>query len=272
MSVSSFDVADNSSDQDGLRKASEILQSHLTRGKTPTFGPVSLKFVEYGLARLREDLGGHHGQIIEPLAFLSLMRWLQYPPISDTQPANSLITNIQSRLASPPSRGYALEEVVILYLLRTLRIPVPFNTVFKFHGTPPSWADNMAQISGRLEGKPVPVSILEGKPQNPGLCAVQYGDTIQDILNWVNNWNNAVAVLVPCTSFGPDIMVWCGKVLLMGQVKSYLKGNADNTLGAEPMSKALESLQEDHWFENKTNPQVRSLVSFLYSAAMLNSL
>ena len=50
------------------------MESHLAREQFPTFGPVTARLVEYGLARLRQ---GHKAHIIEPLAFLSLMKWLE---------------------------------------------------------------------------------------------------------------------------------------------------------------------------------------------------
>ena len=53
--------------------------SHLTLKKTPTFGPVLVSLVEYGIARLRVG-NDHEGQIIEPLAFLSLLNWLKIQP------------------------------------------------------------------------------------------------------------------------------------------------------------------------------------------------
>ena len=59
---------------DARRTAAEIVQSHLTLGATPTFGPITERAVEYGVARLRDD---HKGHIIEPLPFLSVMKWLE---------------------------------------------------------------------------------------------------------------------------------------------------------------------------------------------------
>ena len=38
------------------------------------FGPVTDKVVEYGIAHLRD---GHKGHMFEPLAFLSVMNWLE---------------------------------------------------------------------------------------------------------------------------------------------------------------------------------------------------
>ena len=55
------------------------MQSYLLKGQSPTYGPVTARLVEYGIARLRE---GHEGEIVEPLAFLSLMRWLEVKAIS----------------------------------------------------------------------------------------------------------------------------------------------------------------------------------------------
>jgi hypothetical protein len=99
------------------------VQSHLLKGQSPTYGPVTARLVEYGIARLRE---GHKGQIVEPLAFLSLMRWLQ------GQGHLNLEANLRSRLGNESERGSAFEEVGNLYLLRALRNPVRFSTVFNF--------------------------------------------------------------------------------------------------------------------------------------------
>jgi hypothetical protein len=41
------------------RAVAHIVQSHLTMGAAPTFGPVTDKVVEYGIARLRNR---HEGQ------------------------------------------------------------------------------------------------------------------------------------------------------------------------------------------------------------------
>ena len=61
-------------DTSAVTEAVQIVDSHLLKGKSLTYGPVTARLVEYGIAHLRE---GHKGEIIEPLAFLSLMRWLQ---------------------------------------------------------------------------------------------------------------------------------------------------------------------------------------------------
>ena len=116
-----------SSDPVALREAAQVIQSHLTKGDSPTFGPVTVRLVEYGLVRLRDR---HEGQIVEPLAFLSLMKWF------DNHPDLNLQVNLRTRLASQ-SRASGYEELIILYLLRALRYPVPFSTIFKFHGTIP---------------------------------------------------------------------------------------------------------------------------------------
>jgi hypothetical protein len=88
-------------------EAVQIVQSHLLKGHSPTYGPVTARFVEYGIARLREE---HKGQIVEPLAFLSLMRWLQ------GQRHLNLETNLRLRLGNESDRGSFFEEIGILYL------------------------------------------------------------------------------------------------------------------------------------------------------------
>jgi hypothetical protein len=231
----------------------------LTKGESPTFGPVTARLVEYGVAHLRDE---HQGQIVEPLPFLSLYKWLQ------THPSLNLEANIGSRLASQSSRGSAYEELVILYLLRALRYPVPLKTIFKFHGTAPPWADQKVQIFGRLNGIAVAVDVIGESPQNPGLGVVHYAANISEVLDWIENTTTTMpAVLVPSNLFGPDVIVSCGGILLMGQLKSYTQGNKES-LDAKTASEALTSLHPDHWFKTS----VRPLVSSLCPAVVLSSL
>lgn len=222
-----------------------------------------VNFVEYGIARLRVD-NDHEGQIIEPLAFLSLLKWLK------NQPGINQRNIIRDRLSSESSRGSAYEEVVILFLLRRMGDKVPFSHIFDFHGTPPSWANEEAQVVGHLSGKFVPVDVLGDRPRNPSLGGVQYAKDMDGIIKWFEN-RTSTAVLVPTTDFGPDVLVRCGDVngdvILMGQAKSYLHGNK-NFLDAETMRKALESLHPDHWFKRWT---VGSFVSYKACRAFMLS-
>ena len=240
-----------------------IVQSHVTLGKSPTFGPVSVRLVEYGLARLRDD-GNHYGQIVEPLAFLSLLQWLE------GQSELNLTANLQLRLGSESSRGSAYEEVVILFLLRVMRHEVPFTSVFNFHGTPPPWTNDKAQIIGYLNGVPLAVDVLGDESQNPALAVVQSADNMDAITEWIERRipNGTPAVLVPTHLFGPDVLIWCGDVLLIGQAKSCVTGNK-GTLDADTTSKALDSLHQNHWFKVS---RVSSLVSSSFQAVMLSLL
>jgi len=226
------------SDLSDFRQVVAIIQSHLTKGSTPTFGPLSHKHVEYGIARLRAD---HQGEIIEPLAFLSVVRWLE------TQKDLCLEENLIHKLADE-TRGYAFEEVVILFLLRTFCRPMALNSVFKFHGTVPEWAGLETYTVGHINDKEVPVNILEDLPRNPSLGVVHYGNSIEDIIQWLKE-SPTSSVLVPSHLFGPDMIIKCyGGVLLMGQAKSYLDGNI-NELDAATVTKALKSLNSVNWFK-----------------------
>jgi hypothetical protein len=126
------------------------VQSHLLEGQSPTYGPVTARLVEYGIARLRE---GHEGEIVEPLAFLSLMRWLE------GEGHLNIKANLRLRVGNESDRGSAFEEVGNLHLLRTLRDPVRFSTVFNFQCTP-SWANKMAHIVVRVGEDDVDVDVL----------------------------------------------------------------------------------------------------------------
>jgi hypothetical protein len=224
-----------------------------------------MRLVEYGLARLRDGPQDEHEcHIVEPLAFLSLMTWLQ------TQDEANLETNLRSRLANPDSRGPAYEEVIILYLLRTLRYPVRCSTIFNFHN-PPVWADVMVQIVGCLDGTNVPVDVLGNSPQNLGFGVVHYASDIDDVIDWIQTTGTASAVLVATHLFGPDVLIRCSllplgptiasrNIFLMGQLKSYLRGNKE-CLDAGTIAHALTSLDQNHWFKQEVSHLVLLLSS-----------
>ena len=115
--------------------------------------------------------------------------------------------NFRSRLAAQPSRG---QELVILYLLRALWYPVPISAIFTFHGTPPWCADEL----GCLDGISVAVGLLGEAPRNRGLDLVHYAPGIEDILDWIENPTTTLSVFIPGTTFGPDVMIRSGDVLL----------------------------------------------------------
>jgi hypothetical protein len=238
------------SDPSALENAAMIVQSHLTRSAAPTLGLVTVRLVEYGIARLRDK---HHGQIIEPLAFVSLMKWLE------TQERDNILSNIRKRSGFQDSRAVAYEELVVLYLLRTMRYPIPLSTIFNFHGTAPVWADAFAQIVGRREGIDVPVDVLGGAPENPGLSAVHFTANPEEITHWVESPDTAPPILLATHLFSTDIMVrlkvyWpmlpkpAIEVLALAQCKSYTSGNIE-TLDAETLTKAVNSLNDDHWLK-----------------------
>ncbi|KAF8341836.1 hypothetical protein F5887DRAFT_1062436 [Amanita rubescens] len=198
-----------------------IVRSHLIKGESPHYGPVTAKLVEYGIARL----------------------------------------HIRLRAGDGNSRGYAFENAMVLYLLRGLGTPVFLNTIFHFHPeSTPSWVDEKAQIQvvARLGGNYIPVNIMGEAPQNPGPCIVHYAETIDDVINWIETLDPAPAILISSNLFGPDVLLkvklWSEStakpriVIVMAQLKSYTRGNKA-TLDAQTLSKALTSLHPEHWFK-----------------------
>ena len=242
-----------------ITEAVRVVQSHLLKGEKPTYGPVTDRLVEYGIARLRVECEQYKGQIVEPLAFLSIMRWLQDEDHVKIQ------ANLRSRLGhDPAARGGAFEEVGILSLLRELRNGVCFTSVFDFRCTP-SWADEMAHIIARRDNVDVDVDVLGEAPMNPGLSVVQSAENIEEVIDWINN-DTASAILIPGYQFGPDVMARCRSspsnetVFLMGQFKSYTDGNID-TLAAKTTVEVLNSLHPNHWFKQAVCYLVSSLSS-----------
>ncbi|KAF8523132.1 hypothetical protein BU17DRAFT_86285 [Hysterangium stoloniferum] len=215
---------------ESIQEVAAIVQSHLTKGSTPTFGPLTHKHVEYGIARLCENHQNHQGQITEPLAFLSIMKWFE------TQ--NDLSLNQHSR-------GYGL------------------RIIFKFYGTTPVWANQEARIVARLNGNEVPVDILGNLPMNPALGVVHYAETIEEIIGWIDGSPTASAVLVTSHLFGPDMIIRLQDgIFLMGQAKSYLDGNK-NELSAATIVSALDSLNPAHWFKQQSQLRRQKLIDTL---------
>lgn len=229
-------------------EALNIVRSHVIKGRSPQYGPVTAKLVEYGIAHLRKEREGH---ITEALAFLSVMQWLQ------TCPTINLSAELRLKAGDSDSRGYAFEDAMVLYLLQRLHDPVPFSTIFDFHQEHrPSWANEEAHLVARLNGAGVPVDILGDAPQNPALAVVFYAQTIEEIIRWIEGPEPASVILIPTFLFGPDILVRVKLSspsprplpILMGQLKSYTNGNKDS-LDASTLSDALISMHPDHWFK-----------------------
>ena len=166
------------------------------------------------------------------------MKWFQ------NQDNVNLETNTRFPLAVQDSHveGHDSEELIVLYLLRMLRYPVPFSTIFNFHNTP-VWANDMVQIVGCLDG----------------IGMVHYATDIDDVIRWVQTTATAPAVLVTTHLFDPDVMIRCsspplnstavsGNVFLIDQIKFFTKGNKES-LDAGTISHALTSLHPDHWFK-----------------------
>ncbi|KAK2467903.1 hypothetical protein APHAL10511_000198 [Amanita phalloides] len=251
--LQTFDWARLNEDPNTLEEIRNIVQSHIT-GRKVTYGPVSTKAVEYGIAQLREDEKcGYEGHIVEPLPFLSLF-WLE-------KNHRSLDTRVQRREADESTRGDAFEELIILHLLRSLCIPTPLNGIFDFHGKMPVWSSQKAQLVGRVENTHVSISIPTRQALNPKVSVAHRAEQIEDIVEWLQNPITATAILIPGILFGPDLLARVqlsdGEiVLLMGQMKCYTRGNK-HTLDMSTMESAIRSLHSDHWFK-KADSERRS--------------
>ena len=207
------------------------MQSRFIIGKFPTFGPVTARLVEYGFALLHND---HKGHIAEPLAFLSIMKWFE------TQGLLKPGSNLQLRLGRE-IRG-------CLYLLRQLRYPVPFTTIFDFHDRcTPSWANEQARIVPRLDNVDVALDLPGGALLN----LVHHASCIEEVIDWIDNPDTASVLFVTNNLFGPNVLARCHSssltnttvpprtVLLMGQLESHT------------VVDALTSLNRDQWFKRK---------------------
>ena len=113
-----------SSDPVALREAAQVIQSHLTKGDSPTVGPVTVRLVEYWLSRLRDR---HEGQIVEPLAYLSLMKWLNNHPdqIASKSP-NATCFSVLTRTCLRGANHFVSASSTTVPLAQFSNFTVPF--------------------------------------------------------------------------------------------------------------------------------------------------
>lgn len=64
----------------------------------------------------------------------------------------------------------------------------------------------MAHIVARLCGNDVAVDVLGGAAENPGLSVVHYASSIEDTIDWIDDPDNASALLITSRLFGSDVM------------------------------------------------------------------
>lgn len=94
------------------------------------------------------------------------------------------------------------------------------------------------------------MDILGEVPENPGLAAVQFAASPEEIINWFENPDTTPPILLATDLFGPDLIARVRvsneptnmEVIVMGKAKPYTSGNKES-LSAE---KALNSLNKDH--------------------------
>ena len=227
-----------------MKDVESIVHSHSTKKEAPSYGPVSQRVVEYGIARLREDF---MGEIDEPLALFSLLRWFE------TQEGFQLANGLKQRLGDQEQRGLAFEELVILYITKIFRNPVRLDQVFEFHSSPPTWASEPAQLVHRVgTNKFEPVDLDSQSPHTPATGVTCYAEKAKDVICWLTE--SRLGWCCPSNSFGPDLLMWLrfssGEVrLVMIQNKSYFSGNVDS-LKANVVADALDSLTPGHWFKS----------------------
>jgi hypothetical protein len=224
-----------------MKDIADIVHSHLTKKGPPTFGPVMANLVELGIARLREDF---MGDISEPLALVSLVRWFH------DQPGFSLENGIRSRLADPASRGSAFEELMVFYFTKKFRQPTCINEVFQFYGTQPDWASQTAQLVCSVHGSYKPVDLDTREPLIPATGVARYASSPNEVIQWLED--PSAGWCLPGDMGGPDLLAWLSlssgkRVLLMVQEKSYLSGNR-HTVFAKTAAEAVHSLTTDRLF------------------------
>jgi len=136
----------------------------------------------------------------------------------------------------------------------------------------------MAHIVARRDNVDVAVDVLGRASENPGLSAVHYASSIEDIIDWMDKLDTASVLLIPSHLFGPDVMARCRSsspnttvpprdVLLMCQFMSHTDGNKAS-LKDGTVAEALTSLHPDHWFKQV----VSSVVSHITVHSLCKSL
>ena len=225
-----------------------VVQSHLIRGKFPY---VPVQMIEYGIARYYDK---QTAQLVEPLAFVSLMKWLE------TQEDHRILSNLRRDLSLYDSRILDYKDLLVLYLLRTLRYPVPLSTIFNIHGSAPLWENAPAQIVGGLLGVDVPVVGSGHYLRYPHFGVVGSAANPEGIINWLENADTTPPILFATHLFGADVMARVHVKLDDGNDMELImmgRGKDDAYLDADTTIEALDSLNEDNWFEKKVDDRDR---------------
>jgi hypothetical protein len=231
-----------------MKDVDVIVHSHMTKRGIPTYGPVTDRLVEYGVAQLRQDF---KGKISEPLALVSLVRWFQ------KQKGFGLENGIRVRLADPDSRGFAFEELMVVYITKKFRHPARLDEVFEFYGTPPAWASQSVQLVHRVgQNNFEPVDLDTQQPVTPGTGVAHYASNVSEVIQWLTE--STLGWCLPGILFGPDLMGWMSSnsgdpLLVLFQDKSFLYGNKDS-VEAKTAAKALRSLTSSNWFKQAVRP------------------
>jgi hypothetical protein len=206
--------------------------------------------VEYGVARF---VGATSVKVSvdEPLALVGILHYLE-------DNFHTLEGNVTTHLRSN-NQGMALEEVVLLALTRLLQNQGALKEIFAFHGQPPPWADQPAQIVARSSsGEFEAFSIVT--PSTPSSIIAFSAKTPADVTRWLKSSDKGWCI--PCNAMGPDLITRVrlndGKILvLVIQAKGYTTGNVD-TISAGVAPGALESLDPSRYFETLVRSQLIS--------------
>ncbi|KAK2464549.1 hypothetical protein APHAL10511_003407 [Amanita phalloides] len=212
-------------DSNAIQEAARIVQSHLIKGKSPEYGPVTTKLVEYGIARLCEE---HKGHIVEPLAFLSATTSrLRYPvpfkAIFDFHPELT------------PTWADEMAHIVA-----------------RLHGS-----DVSVDVIGGAPQNPGLSVVYYGETNEDVICWIETLDPAPAILIPGTLFGPDVLLRVKLSSSKPNDVSQI--VILMGQFKSYMDGNKES-LNAQTLSHALSSLHPNHWFKKSLPSQRQKLI------------
>lgn len=113
-----------------------LLLRYLVRGDLLHLTDQEKRIVQYGFAYFDGD---KTIRVDEPLVLLAASNWFNsrgFPPIE----------HVIDSLRSAPGRGEGWEDFLALYFSRAFQGQPPLHHVFTFHGTPPPWSQDSAEL------------------------------------------------------------------------------------------------------------------------------
>lgn len=224
----------------------------IIRGEYPIWTDTEKSLVQHGLAQFIVENSTYNDPnpvIQEPLALVGIMRYFESREYT-------VAAHIEAGLKF--NKGNGFENLILVAITRLLRGgDHRLKDIFQFHGEPPEWAHETAQIVVQTtSGSYSPFDIIVQEPMLPSSAHTVEAEKPGDVQRWLQH--GGAGWCIPGRYMGPDLMTWVrlhtGKILLLVvQAKCHLTGNITSSaasLPADVTADAIRSLTPDEFFQS----------------------